>query len=58
MANTLRYQPDVVVQGHRAPNNHLGRRHVQRQAGQSGPVTRFVPGTPEYDALMKERRQD
>lgn len=52
-------RPDLhtlgVPKAHRAPNNHVGRRHVQRSSGGSGPVTRYIPGTPEYDALMAQR---
>lgn len=40
---------------HRSPNNHIGRRHVQRHSGTSGPVTRILPGTPEYERIMESR---
>lgn len=58
MAQTIRFLDVSTIQmAHRAPNNHIGRRHVQRNSGQSGPVTRFVPGTPEYERLIAERQR-
>lgn len=59
MPRTIRYTDDLgqVQRGHRAPNNHLGRRIVQRQSGASGPVTRYKPGTPEYAELLRSKER-
>jgi len=59
VAKTFRYHDSMgrMKLAHRSPNNHLGRRLVERWSGKSGPVTRFVPGTPEYDELIAQREK-
>ena len=40
--------------GRRRAVNHVGRRIVQRQAGESGPVVRLRPGDPGYPAQIED----